>query len=218
METAKHGAIRPDEHKGGCPRAAAMRYASGRTCSRPHEVVVSELTTLRMRFTQFEDLVPPELPEGYRFRSFRLGDEDAWLDLLAAAGIGGWGRDRLDALLAGGDVEVPVDGIIFVTHEEAFVATACVLLHPREEGSGYVPELALVAVRPRHRVQHLGLQVCRAALMFIRELSHGYVYLVTEEERLPAIRTFLEVGFEPEPEDDGESERWQRVQGALEAT
>jgi hypothetical protein len=38
--------------------------------------MVTEQEPLRMRFTQFEDLVPPELTAGYRFRSYRPGDED----------------------------------------------------------------------------------------------------------------------------------------------
>src|SRR5438128_1337322 len=104
---------------------------------------------LRMRFTRFEDLVAPELPKGYHLRAFRPGDEDAWLGLLTAGDGGACHRAWLDSLMAGGAVEVPLEGILFATHGDELVGTACVLLHRRAETNGYIPELALVAVHPR---------------------------------------------------------------------
>lgn len=37
----------------------------------------ASLSQLRMGFTRFEELVPPQLPSAYSLRTFRPGDEEA---------------------------------------------------------------------------------------------------------------------------------------------
>jgi len=168
---------------------------------------------LRMGFTQFDSLRAPELPPGYGLRTFRPGDEEPWIALLATGDFGEWDRPRLDRLLSGERAPLPLDGVFFATRGEQIVGAACVFLHLGE--SGDVPELGWVAVHPAHRGHGLGLQVCRAALRFIRDRGHGYAYLLTEEFRLPAIKTYLRLGFEPEMLDATQPARWEALRRVL---
>ncbi len=178
-------------------------------------LVSDSLPQLRMGFTSFDGLVPPEPVAGYGLRTFRPGDEDPWVEILSTGRFKAWDRARLDRMLAGGRAPVPLAGIFFATYEDRPVGTACTFLHPGERGD--VAELGWVAVHPLHRGHGLAAQVCRAVLGFVRELGHGYAYLVTEDFRLPALKTYLRLGFEPELTDPSHPERWEVVRRSLAA-
>jgi mycothiol synthase len=168
-----------------------------------------------MGFTRFGELAPPEPVPGYGPRTFRPGDEDPWVEILSTGQFKAWDRDRLDRMLAGERAAVPLAGIYFATYDDRPIGTACTFLHPGEHGD--VAELGWVAVHPLHRGQGLAMQVCRAVLGFVREQGHGYAYLVTEDFRLPAVKTYPRLGFVPELTDLSHPERWAAVRRALNA-
>src|SRR5438874_1015563 len=76
-------------------------------------------------------------------------------------------------------------------------------------------DVGRAAVAPKHRGHGLGLQVCQAVLDFIHGLGHGYAYLLTDDFRLPAIKTYLRLGFEPEIVDPSHPARWAALRQAL---
>ena len=164
-----------------------------------------------MGFTRFDELVAPQPVPGYGLRRFRPGDEEPWLALLQTGEFGPWDRARLDGMLAGARAPMPLDGIFFATKRDHPVGTACTFLRPGEGGE--VAELGWVVVHPSHRGQGLGLQVCRAVLCFARDLGYRYAYLLTEDFRLPAIRTYLKLGFEPEMVDPSHPAWWAALLG-----
>ncbi len=168
---------------------------------------------LRMRFTRFDELAPPRPAPGYGLRRFRPGDEDAWIALLATGEFGAWDRPRLERMLDGERAPMPRGGTFFATREDRPVGAACAFLHREREA--VVPEIGWVVVHPEHRGHGLGSQVCRAVLGFIRGLGHGYAFLLTEDFRLPAIETYLRLGFEAEMVGADHPERWAALRVAL---
>ena len=167
---------------------------------------------LRMDFTRFDTLVAPQPPPRYGLRTFRPGDEDAWVDLLLTGEFGMWDRPRLDRMIAGDRAPLPPAGIFFVTAGEQLVGTACTFLYAGEHGD--IAELGWVVVHPRHRGHGLGLQVCRAVLGFVRTLGIHYAYLLTEDFRLPAIKIYLALGFAPEMVDPSHPAWWAAIMAA----
>ena len=103
---------------------------------------------------------------------------------------------------------LPLDGIFFATLGEQLVGAACTFLRTDD-----VAELGWVVVQPAHRGQGLGLQVCRAVLCFARDLGYRYVYLLTEDYRLPAIRLYLRLGFERERVNPNHPAWWAALRG-----
>jgi mycothiol synthase len=155
-----------------------------------------------MGYRLFDALVSPHMPTGYDLRTFRPGDEDAWIELLATGGFGVWDRPRLDRMLAGDRAPIPLDGIFFATHEDQLAGTACTFLYPD------AAELGWVAVHPAHRGHGLSLQLTRAVLGFSRAAGYSYVFLKTENFRRAAIKTYLRLGFEPEMVDASHPAWW----------
>ena len=105
-----------------------------------------EVPQLRMGFTRFDDLLPPQPAPGYGLRRYRPGDEEAWLALLQGGEFGPWDRARLDWKLAGERAPMPLDGIFFATLEDQPVGTACAFLRAEKEGE--VAERGRVVVHP----------------------------------------------------------------------
>lgn len=169
----------------------------------------TELSQLRMGFRRFGDLASPRLPPGYGLRTYRPEDADAWLAILATGDFGAWDRPRLDRMLAGERARLPRDGIFFATRDDQPVGTACAFFHPSENGDA--AEVGWVAVRPEDRGHRLAREICRAVLGFIRDRGHDYAYLLTEDFRLPAIKTYLSLGFEPELTDPSHASRWEAL-------
>ncbi|MFN8634833.1 MAG: GNAT family N-acetyltransferase [Chloroflexota bacterium] len=155
----------------------------------------------------------PPASGAFGLRTFREGDQDAWLALLQSGDFGHWDRERLDLMLASQFVRVPRDGIFFATLDDRPVGTASTYLHQGD--GGILAELGWVVVEPRHRGRGLGLVVCRAVLDFIARLGFDRAYLLTDDFRLPAIQTYFKLGFEPAVTHASHPARWQAIRAAL---
>lgn len=159
-------------------------------------------------------LVPPEIPEGYRVRRFVPGDEPVWVALLQENGeLGEWTRERAERLFTAKRGAVWRESIHYIGHGPRPVATACVQLH---EDSPDTPELGWVAVSPDYRRRGLGRAICLVVMDFMREQGYLRCFLRTDDRRLPAIKTYLRLGFVPDLEYHGSfPARWQAVRAAL---
>ena len=147
-------------------------------------------------------------PEGYSLRTFREGDRDGWIGLMRSSGFESWSQDTLRHALA---VSLP-EGIFFFSHDATreLVGTA-MAGHTATDLHPFGGELGWVGVSPQHRGKRLSLILCSRVVR--RFLSAGYreIYLQTDDWRLPAIKTYLNVGFVPllcAPEME---ERWRFV-------
>lgn len=179
----------------------------------------SEPSQLRLGFRRFADLRPPEPVPGYGLRTFRRGDEDPWIGILNTGAFGHWDRARLDRLMRGARATLAPEGIFFATRDDQPVGVACIFLNRtgrqgREDGRE-VAELGWVGVRTEHRGHGLATQICRAALAYVRDLGHDYVYLMTEDYRIAAIDIYLRLGFEPEIQDATQPARWEAIRRRL---
>ena len=142
-------------------------------------------------------------------RTFRPGDEDAWVALLRTGEFAAWDRVRLDLMLKHPHVRAPTEGIFFATLDDRPVGTASTYLHPID--GRIEPELGWVVVEPDRRGHGLGMLVCRAVLQYVAQLGYDHAYLLTDDFRLPAIKTYLRLGFEPVSVDPGHPARWDAI-------
>jgi mycothiol synthase len=157
------------------------------------------------------------LPAGYHLRTLRPGDEAHWLALLQAGEFTHWDRERLGLMLANEHVLTPWDGIFFATDtDDRPIGTACTQIHPGPDGL-VGAELGWVVVAPEHRGHGLGRVVCRAVLGFIGRRGYDRAFLRTDDFRLPAIQTYLTLGFQPALVDPSHPARWDAVHQLLAA-
>lgn len=151
-----------------------------------------------------------EMPSGYVSRSYVDGDDAALRHLLESDGWKitdeGW-QDYKDKILPG--------GLFLISHTatERAVATAGAVHNPNP-GRCYFPfggELGYLIVHPAHRGKRLGYAV--SALVVRKFISAGYlnIRVCVQGFRLPAIKTYLRLGFVPFLNSEDISSRWQRI-------
>jgi len=160
--------------------------------------------------------VLPELvvPAGFELRTFGSDDVVRWAELLAANGeLGEWDVERASRYFAA-ESQMVLAGSFFVTHGDKPVATAQLHRHPDDTYSP-TPELGWVAALRDYRGQGLGRAVCLAVLHFAASAGYDTIFLRTDDHRLPAIRTYLRLGFEPWLVDPSAPERWARILSLL---
>jgi mycothiol synthase len=148
------------------------------------------------------------VPPGYLLRTYRPGDEAEFYQVMGMAGFEGWNDEVMrpwrDKILPG--------GWFFIVHAPSnrIVATSMATHNPTELHP-FGGELGWVASDLSHKGQGLGLAVCAAVTG--RFIAAGYrnIYLKTDDWRLPAIKTYLTLGYVPllfTPEMEG---RWQTL-------
>lgn len=153
----------------------------------------------------------PELPQlslGYTVRTYSETDYSNLLDLLSIDG-GSMSNEELKNYR---DKILP-KGLFLISHTDELVATAGAVHNPNP-GRYYFPfggELGYLMVHPDHRRKGLGEIV--SSLVVKRFLSAGYesIRVGVQGFRLPAIRTYLKVGFVPFVYNEDLTTRWRRI-------
>ena len=154
----------------------------------------------------------PKLPPGYRLRCYAPADLAGYLELMAKAGFKGWDEARVARMLAG----IVPDGFLVIEHAAtgSIVATAMARHSPREcYPSG--GEMGWVAADPDHKGKGLGMAVCAAATARLIRAGYRSIYLLTDDWRLPALKTYLKLGYEPVASDEAMAARWRQIAQTL---
>jgi len=139
---------------------------------------------------------PPEVvvPEGYEMRRFQRGEGPAYVRLMRAAGFENWHEAKLPEWLPR-----VVAGGFFVVVDKASRKLVASAMATRNASALHAKggELGWVAADPEHAGKGLGLAVCAAATRRFIETGYRRLYLRTDDYRLPAIKTYLTLGYVP---------------------
>ncbi len=169
---------------------------------------------LRMVRPDLEHLPKLELPPGYGIRTYREGDEVYWANIISDS-FGGKQRTAEDTRneITGQELFVP-EGLYFATHKGTLVGTACAWRQTVDETEvGYVH---MVGVASAHTGHKLGKWVSLAVLTYFRDHGFRCAMLDTDDFRIPAIKTYLNLGFVPVYVEKEQPKRWRDIFEKLE--
>lgn len=165
-----------------------------------------------MRCNRLDALPPVKLPPGYTLCTLLELDESYWIEALNATGqLGEWDRDKTRKELEG-ERHVIKEGTFIITFADRPAATTCTV-DPVPDAVRL--ELGWVSVSPDHQGKGLGYQVCLAVMRYTYKRGYSEIYLNTDDWRLPAIKTYLNLGFEPEIIHESHPARWKTVYETL---
>ena len=168
---------------------------------------------LFMRRPGLADLPPlPALPPGHRLRVATGADARALAVIMASAFGPEWTGDQVSEKLLD-PPDVIRTWMILADDEPAATASAR-LLPERYPGSGY---LHWVGTHQDHRGKGLGAIATLAVLHDFREMGCRDAVLETDPPRLPAIRTYLKLGFHPEYRAPGQEVVWRDILTRIDA-
>lgn len=166
-------------------------------------------TRLFMRRPWLDDLPePPLLPPDFALRLAHRSDDGPLAELLTRAFAEPWDDERVRRTL----IEAPdVAAVFVIAHGETTVATASARVLPDDyPGSGYIH---WVGADPAYQGRGLGAAVNLRVLRHFREAGLRDAVLETQDFRIPAVRSYLRLGFVPEYhyDDPDEQRRWARL-------
>lgn len=159
--------------------------------------------------------LPPEptIPAGYCLRNLRSGEEENYLALMRSVGFAeNWTIETVRRFMQ----NVLPGGLFVVEHVATgdLVATAMANHSPNEQHPN-AGVLDWVATDPAHQGIGLGKAVVTAVTRLLIQRGYRRIYLLTDDWRLPAIATYLSLGWEPYIYKDEMQTRWDAVQKAL---
>ncbi len=154
-----------------------------------------------------------KLPVGYCYERFNGSEKDVadWKTIIMEPPGSPSGPDLCyQRMILNYPDCVPEKDIHFISNaEDIRVATITTITHA--DGSGYVH---MVKAKLSERGKGLGHAMADYALRIFAERNVERVVLTTDDERLPAIKTYLDAGFLPviyhDPDSDMEV-RWNKI-------
>jgi len=170
---------------------------------------------LRMRLTNLKNIEAPALPPDYQIRTYRKGDEEPWASIITSSfGKNYPASQILNEILKNRDFDS--NGLFFMTYHEQPVGTICAKVQFNwRQKIGY---LHMLGVIPAHQGRKMGRLLTLYALHYLKMKGFQNVILDTDDCRLPAIRTYTDLGFEPVYLERSHKKRWKEALAKIEAS
>jgi GNAT superfamily N-acetyltransferase len=165
------------------------------------------------------DLLQYELPEGYRFRMYRDGDDVTWTELQAAAEPFFEVTPELWVREYGKDLDALPDRMFFVeTLAGEPVASITAWWERARHNPSERGRIHWVVVHPKHQRRGITKPMMTRAMQRLA-MSHPNAMLGTSTDRTWALKVYLDFGFYPDPAEmeakPEVAEAWRSVQERL---
>jgi GNAT superfamily N-acetyltransferase len=165
------------------------------------------------------DLLQYELPEGYRFRMYRDGDDVTWTELQAAAEPFFEVTPELWVREYGKDLDALPDRMFFVeTLAGEPVASITAWWERERHNPSERGRIHWVVVHPKHQRRGITKPMMTRAMQRLA-MSHPNAMLGTSTDRTWALKVYLDFGFYPDPAEmeakPEVAEAWRSVQERL---
>ncbi|HEY5563364.1 MAG TPA: GNAT family N-acetyltransferase [Clostridiaceae bacterium] len=165
----------------------------------------NKIPSLIMFRDNLENLPEVKVPEGYKVRSFRAGEEKEWEKIIDVAfkQVSNFTKEIMSNEI------FKTERVCFVCQGDTPVSTATAWYDLNWDISvGY---LHMVGMLPEYSGKGLGLQASLAALYEMKREGKSSAVLNTDDFRIPAIITYLRLGFMPQFTHVSHIERWRKL-------
>jgi len=172
------------------------------------EDVLPKIPQLAMKRGRLDDVPDVAIPEGYTWRTFREDDEAAWCEIIEGNIGEGWTADKFELAIFTAPQFDP-DGLFLAFLGDEPAGTSCAWRKSPDETAQGI--LHMLAVREAHRNRGLGTFLTFKVLEYLRERGFKSCFLTTDDDRLAAIKVYLNLGFEPVYTHENHPPRWRAV-------
>ena len=160
---------------------------------------------LFMRKKELLTLPSIEVPKGYTLRHFIPGDEVAWERIIEDSF--NWKTSFEDTIR--NDKYFQEENVLFICYDNIPIATATAKYNPEYgDNTGYVH---MVGVHSLQKGKGLGFLISLAVLHRMFEEGRQEAVLETDDFRIPAIKTYLKLGFILEIIHENQEQRWNDI-------
>lgn len=157
-----------------------------------------------MRRNDLTHLPPFFLPEGLSLLNHTEGMDSVWEDLIEKAFDHHYAFN--DCIKNGGGYRP--EYVLYIAKNSVPIATATAVEKEDFPAEGW---FRMIATAPEARGHGAGRLVCFAALHCLAARGYKTAVLSTDDFRIPAIKLYLSLGFEPIYTHESHKERWEKV-------
>ncbi len=170
--------------------------------------IVERNVALVMARADLKGIPRHAVPVGYGIRPYAPGDEQAWLEVQAAA-------DRYNEITLelfrrefGADPALLGRRLFFLVDADGAAIGAAAAWFADEHRGKPVGRVHWVAIRPTNQRRGLAKPLMSHVCVRLRELGHERAFLTTSSARIPAIALYLRFGFVPAIERPEHAAAW----------
>lgn len=154
-------------------------------------------TQLEMVWPYSQLRTPPVInpPFGYHLRQWQPADTPRFLDVMRRSGWAFWDETFLQDIWIGRIL--PHTWFLLMHTQSDTLAATAMGVHSHSPQHPFGGEIGWVGSHDAHRGQGLGRVVCAAVTNRLIDMGYQHIHLYTEDFRLPALRTYLALGYVP---------------------
>jgi len=169
---------------------------------------MSDLPQLKMKHPDLSKLPPLTLPEEITIHTEQDDSIEKWKEIIADSFGSSFDYEKTIRQSYGYHPE----GVFFAALNGVDSATATMVEKDSHTGYGWIHMVGALSAAKGHK---LGYYVVLAALHHIRRRGFNKAGLTTDDWRIPAIKTYLSLGFEPWIEHESHPDRWEKILSEL---
>jgi len=172
---------------------------------------MADLPQLTMKHPDLSKLPALILPERVTIHTEQADSETQWTEIIVDSfNSTGFTYEKTIR----GSLGYRPEGVFFAALDGVDSATATAVEKDIHPGYGWIH---MVGARSSARGHKLGYYTVLAALHDIRARGFDKAGLTTDDWRIPAIKTYLALGFEPWCEHESHPGRWEKIMAELNA-
>ena len=168
---------------------------------------MEEIPQLYMRHPDLSKLPALEIPQGCIIKTHTDDMVSKWEDIIFRAFDTPFKFEQciINGRTVGG---YKPEHVMYLMEGEKVLATATAAERDDYPGEGW---FRMIASDPEVRGKGLGKLICLAALHSLKERGYNSAVLSTDDNRIPALKTYLSLGFEPIYFHESHEDRWKNV-------
>lgn len=179
--------------------------------------IVQRNVSLTMVRRSLEGLPRHPLPPGYAIRHYEAGDVSTWVAIQSAAERFNAISPELHRKEFGDDERLIRQRQFFLVDPAGEAVGTATAWHGGPLRDPRFGRVHWVAIRPGQQGRGLAKPLLAAVCAALRELGHDRAFLATSSARIPALRLYLEFGFEPEIKNADDAAAWTELEAPLAA-
>lgn len=148
-------------------------------------------------------VIPPVLPQGYQFRMYQNGDEDAWAQLEFEIGDFNMFSDAKQYFIStycSGNLLDISERCVFVVNPKNEIVGSCIAWQDLKNDV-YVASLHWLIVLPEYQGMGIGKALCQRVMQIFSENQENTIYIHTQPWSYKAIILYIRQGFQIQKSD-----------------
>jgi len=153
-----------------------------------------------------------DIPDGFLLRNYNHRDINGVLDVFKLSLFHGWNKEKLNKIIK---TYVENGFFVVIDKDSNTVVATMAARHDSGNGCNKTGCITWLCTHPKYRGLGLGEVVASAAVNCLLNLKYNKIFVNTDDERLPAIKIFLKLGFEPLMYKSKMQNRWRIIMNSI---